>query len=120
MLSRFILPLIFFQKVPYQFFIHSCFIYFDIDGNEAVCDVELEVNDDKKLDYKLIDDVENVDQPKAGMLFSSLKEVSTYYEIYAKQQGFGVVIRNRKKDAHGNTRYITLACDRQGHKKVRD
>ena len=78
----------------------------------------MEVNDDNKFEYKLIDDVENVMIPKAGMLFSSLKELSTYYEIYTKQQGFGVVIRNRKKDARGNTRYITLACGRQGSRKA--
>jgi hypothetical protein len=52
------------------------------------------------------------------MLFSSLKELSTYYEIYAKQQGFWVVIRNRKNDAHENTHYITQACGRQGSRKV--
>ena len=96
------------------------FIYFDIDENEAVCDVKLEVNDNKKLEYKLIDGVENVDQPKAGMLFSSLKKLSTYYEIYAKQQGFGVVIRNRKKDADENTNYITLACGRYGNRKAKE
>ena len=78
----------------------------------------MEVNDDNKYKYKLIDDVKNVKIPKAGMLFRSLNELSTYYEIYAKQQGFGVVIRNRKNDACGNTRYITLACGRQGSRKV--
>jgi hypothetical protein len=78
----------------------------------------LEVNDDNKYAYKLIDDVENVKIPKAGMLFSSLDELSTCYEIYAKQQDFEVVIRNRKKDARGNTRYITLICGRQGNRKA--
>lgn len=39
-------------------FIHSCFICFDIAGNEAVYDVELEVNEDNKDDFKLIDKVE--------------------------------------------------------------
>jgi hypothetical protein len=73
----------------------------------------LEVNDENKI----IDDVQTVDQPKAGMLFSSLDELSTYYEIYAKQQGFAMVKRNRKYDAHGNTWYITLACGRQGSRK---
>jgi hypothetical protein len=76
----------------------------------------LEVNDENKI----IDDVQTVDQPKAGMLFSSLDELSTYYEMYAKQQGFAMVKRNRKYDAHGNTRYITLACGRQGSRKGKE
>jgi hypothetical protein len=53
-----------------------------------------------------------------GMLFSFLKELYTCYEIYAKQQGFRMVIRNRKKDACGNTHYITLACGHQGSRKA--
>jgi hypothetical protein len=54
------------------------------------------------------------------LLFSSLKKLSTYYEIYAKQQGFAMVKRNRKYDAHENTWYITLACDRQGSRKAKE
>ena len=29
-----------------------------------------------------------------------------------------MVIKNRKNDAHGNTRYITLTCERQGSRKA--
>ena len=32
-----------------NFFIHSCFIRFDLAGNEDVYDVELEVNDESKF-----------------------------------------------------------------------
>jgi hypothetical protein len=77
MLNRFILLLIFFSKILYKFFIHNCFLYFDIDGNKVVCNVELKVNNDNKYEYKLIDDIENVVILKAVMLFTFLTKLST-------------------------------------------
>ena len=98
--------------IYFLFFIYSCFIRFDIDGNEVEYDVELEVNNDNKYDLKLIDEVANVKIPKEGMLYSSLEELEICYKTYAKQQGFGVVIKTTKNDASGYKRYITLACAR--------
>ena len=91
-------------------FIHNYFIHLDITGNKAVYDVELKVNDDNKYNFKLINEVKNVKTPMEGMLFSFIDELSVYYKSYTKQQGFGVIIRNTKNDAHGYIRYITLAC----------
>ena len=73
------------------------FYSFDIVGNEAVYDIELEVNDDNKCNFKLIDKVKNVETPTKGMLFSFRDELYIYYKSYAKQQGFRVVIKNTKK-----------------------
>jgi hypothetical protein len=96
-----------------------CFICFDIDGNETLYDVDSEDNEDNcKYDLKFIDGVENVEEPKEGMTFSSLDELLFYYRSYAKQQGFGVVQKNKKKHVSGYTHYITLACARQGSRKA--
>jgi hypothetical protein len=46
---------------------------------------------------ELIDGVENVEEPKEGMTFDSLDELASHYRTYAKQQGFGVVKRSKKK-----------------------
>jgi hypothetical protein len=78
-------------------FIHSCFIHFGITGNEAIYDVELEVNNDNKYNFKLIDEVENVETPTEGMLFISIDELSIYYKSYVKQQGFGGGNKEYKK-----------------------
>jgi hypothetical protein len=66
---------------------------------------------------KLIDGVEKLEEPKEGMKFNSLDELASHYRTYAKQQGFGVVQKNKKKDASGYTHYITLSCARQGNRK---
>ena len=39
-----------FLQILMIFFIHSCFIRFDLAGNEDVYDVKLEVNDENKFD----------------------------------------------------------------------
>jgi cell fate (sporulation/competence/biofilm development) regulator YmcA (YheA/YmcA/DUF963 family) len=46
---------------------------------------------------KLIDGVEKLEEPKEGMKFYSLDELASHYRTYAKQQGFGVVQKNKKK-----------------------
>jgi hypothetical protein len=74
-----------------------CFIHFVITGNKTVDDVESKDNDENcKNEMKLIDGVENVEEPKQGMTFNSLDELASYYKTYAKQQRFGVVQRNKK------------------------
>jgi hypothetical protein len=68
-----------------------------------------------KLKLKLIDEVKNVKEPKDGMLFGSIEELLEYYRNYAKQEGFGVVQKKKKKYENGDVHYITLACARQGN-----
>jgi hypothetical protein len=41
-------------------------------------------DEEDKCKCKLIDGVENAKEPKKGMSFSSIKELSLYYRNYAK------------------------------------
>jgi zinc finger SWIM domain-containing protein 3 len=79
-----------------------------LEDNDANC----------KNDMKLIDGVENVEEPKQGMIFNSLDELASHYRTYAKQQSFEVVQKNKRKHASGFTCYITLSCARQGSRKA--
>jgi hypothetical protein len=47
--------------------------------------------------HKLIDEDKNVKEPKDGMLFGFIEELLEYYRNYAKQEGFGVVQKKKKK-----------------------
>jgi len=105
--------------------IHSYFLltlfysFFDIAGNKNVYDIVPEDNDvNCKNDMKLLDGVENVEEPKQGMIFNSLDELASHYRTYAKQQGFRVVQKNKRKHASGHMCYITLSCARQGSRKA--
>jgi hypothetical protein len=78
------------------------FIYFhfviDGNGNEIVADEQL--NDSVVncwFKAKLIDGDKLVEEPKNGMLFGSIEEVLDYYRNYAKQVGFGVIQKKKKK-----------------------
>jgi hypothetical protein len=98
-------------------FFTLCFICFDTDGNETVANEQLK--DDSLVNcrskHKLIDEEKNVKEPKEGMLFGSTEELLEYYRNYAKQEGFGVVQKKKKKYENGDVHYITLACARQGN-----
>jgi hypothetical protein len=77
-------------------------------------DLELDDKEDHDSQYKIIDGDEKVQEPKELMVFSSKEEVCLYYTTYAKQAGFGVLKRGKKKNKDGSTKYIILACVRQG------
>ncbi|XP_042947953.1 protein FAR1-RELATED SEQUENCE 6-like [Carya illinoinensis] len=64
--------------------------------------------------FEVSDEDNKVEPPKAGMKFGSNKEVLSYYKRYAKQEGFGVIIRRTKRDIDGHARYVTIACARGG------
>jgi hypothetical protein len=68
---------------------HQC-LFFVIDENEIVSDVESNNNEDQ-CEWKIINDAENVEQPKKGMTFDSIDELKSYYRHFGKQRGFGVV-----------------------------
>jgi hypothetical protein len=70
----------------------------DGNGNEIVVDEQLNdsvVNCRSKA--KLIDGDKVVEEPKNSMLFGSMEEVIDYYRNYAKQAGFGVTQKKKKK-----------------------
>jgi hypothetical protein len=94
------------------------FIRLDIAGNETVADVELTDSvDNCSTEFKLIDEVENVKEPKEAMIFSSIEELSNYYRSYAKHEVFDVVRKKQKKNESGYAHYISLGCSRQGSRK---
>jgi hypothetical protein len=80
-------------------FFTLCFICFDIDENETVANEQLK--DDSLVNcrskHKLIDEEKKVKEPKEGMLFGSIEKLLEYYRNYAKQEGFGVVQKKKKK-----------------------
>ncbi|XP_059429206.1 protein FAR1-RELATED SEQUENCE 5-like [Corylus avellana] len=102
--------------------------FIDVDGedgedgepNEAMMfssDEELDDEEKKVVQYKMIDGDENVEEPKKEMTFSSAEEVRTYYRKYGKQLGFGVLRRCLKRDEDGQVRYMILTCIREGANK---
>jgi hypothetical protein len=88
----------------------------DEDGIETVADEQLKDGvDNCSSKLKLIDEVKNVEEPKEGMLFGSIEELHEYYRSYAKQEGFGVVQKKKKKNK--DIHYISLGCARQGKRQ---
>jgi hypothetical protein len=118
MLLFIVVQLCTYQKKKLFNYVDFLFLLFGIDGHEIVCDVE---SDDKKYkcEYMLIDGDENVEEPKRGVTFSSIEELSLYYRRYAKQEGFAVVRKKASKDPSGCINRITLACSREGNTKTK-
>jgi hypothetical protein len=98
----------------FLFFFHF-FFHFEIDGNEIVAYEQLNDSvDNCRSKAKLIDGDKLVQKPKDGMLFGSIEEFLEYYRNYAKQAGFGVVQKKKKKYENGYVHYITLTCAHGG------
>ncbi|KAG6702636.1 hypothetical protein I3842_07G045400 [Carya illinoinensis] len=55
-----------------------------------------------------------VEEPRSGMEFESVKELTAYYKQYAKQEGFGVRTQRTRKDDEGRPVYVTVGCARGG------
>ncbi|XP_062154856.1 uncharacterized protein LOC133862945 isoform X1 [Alnus glutinosa] len=90
----------------------------DEDEVETVADEQLKDGvDNCSSKLKLIYEVKNVEEPKEGMLFGSIEELHEYYRSYAKQEGFGVVQKKKKKNKDENVHYISLGCARQGKRQ---
>jgi hypothetical protein len=108
---------IIYSWILYTIFIYLFIFHFVIDGNgnEIVADEQFNdsvVNCWSKA--KLIDGDKVVEEPKNGMLFGSIEEVLDYYRNYAKQVGFAVIQKKKKKYENGDVHYITLTCARGG------
>jgi hypothetical protein len=62
----------------------------------------------------------SVIEPRVGMEFDSLLEVTEFYKNYAYLKGFATMIRNsRKNKGFIKTSYINLKCNRKGNTVVR-
>ncbi|XP_062162209.1 protein FAR1-RELATED SEQUENCE 4-like [Alnus glutinosa] len=79
-----------------------------------------ELNDEKEnvVLHTMLRDDEKVEEPKELMTFSSIEEVCSYYRIYAKQAGFGVIQRSSRKKADKKT-YAILICTRGAPDRTR-
>ncbi|WJX31228.1 hypothetical protein P8452_19679 [Trifolium repens] len=55
-------------------------------------------------------------EPAAGMCFSCLDEVKSFYGEYALKKGFRWKIRTSRKGPDGEICYLILACSREGSK----
>ena len=57
----------------------------------------------------------SVIEPRVGMEFDSLLEVTEFYKNYTYSKGFATMIRNsRKNKGFIETSYINLKCNREG------
>ncbi|KAF5468439.1 hypothetical protein F2P56_012589 [Juglans regia] len=75
---------------------------------------DINIEPDAEEMNEVSDDDNRVEPPKSGMQFSSDKEVLDYYKRYAKQEGFGVIIKRTKRDLDGDPKYVTIGCTRGG------
>uniref|UniRef100_A0A2P2KE80 Putative ribose-5-phosphate isomerase 3ic n=1 Tax=Rhizophora mucronata TaxID=61149 RepID=A0A2P2KE80_RHIMU len=81
------------------------------NGNVRVDDEKV---DDHGCDGVLLNGDEEVESPKAGMVFASEDEVYGYYNKYAQRKGFGIMRRSSRCDDDGRLVYFILACSQSG------
>ncbi|XP_059663720.1 protein FAR1-RELATED SEQUENCE 4-like [Cornus florida] len=71
-------------------------------------------NDGEKIEGMLPGD--EVEKPMVGMVFPSEEEIRSYYNNYAKSQGFGVIKISAKNGRDGKSRYFSLTCAKYGNR----
>ncbi|XP_042942634.1 protein FAR1-RELATED SEQUENCE 5-like [Carya illinoinensis] len=69
-----------------------------------------DLNEDLKGTTIVEDDELRVEEPRSGMEFESVKELTAYYKQYAKQEGFDVRTQRTRKDDEGRPVYVTVGC----------
>ncbi|XP_038722015.1 protein FAR1-RELATED SEQUENCE 5-like [Tripterygium wilfordii] len=77
-----------------------------------------EGEDESRRDEMLQTD-EVVQEPQAGMVFSTIDEMLDFYRKYGKQKGFSVKRRSLNKDKDGTVKYVTFTCGRSDKLKSR-
>ncbi|PWA93344.1 hypothetical protein CTI12_AA071970 [Artemisia annua] len=56
---------------------------------------------------------EGFEEPKIGMTFDTIEELTNFYAMYGKKMGFGVFKRSSQKSLNDEeTKYVTVACNR--------
>ena len=87
------------------------------DNQRSSCDKE-RVDGDKVEEHNVgglgNDEVET---PRAGMVFASPEEVRNYYSKFAQREGFGIYRRSSRCRDDGKLNYFTLACARAGKRE---
>ncbi|KAK7251947.1 hypothetical protein RIF29_35576 [Crotalaria pallida] len=82
---------------------------FDVEGNSSAAEYELE---------SLNSQPKNSPLPTVGLEFDSFDEVYNFYNIYAKEQGFGIRVSNSWFRSKRKERYrAKLSCSSAGFKK---
>ncbi|KAF5475279.1 hypothetical protein F2P56_007102 [Juglans regia] len=84
------------------------------DQNLEEISSDINIEPDAEGMNEVSDDNNRVEPPNVGMHFATDKEVLDYYKRYAKQEGFGVIIRRTKRDLDGSAKYVTIGCARGG------
>jgi ribose 5-phosphate isomerase A len=87
-------------------------------------DKQLSLSDKERVDGDKVDEQnvgglgdEEVETPKAGMVFASPEEVRSYYSKFAQREGFGIYRRSSRCRDDGKLNYFTLACSRAGKRE---
>ncbi|XP_028058369.1 protein FAR-RED IMPAIRED RESPONSE 1-like [Camellia sinensis] len=70
--------------------------------------------DSKSGENPLLNESEEVEEPKRGMCFSSKQEVYTFYAKYAKHVGFSIAHKTQVFGDDGELRYFGIECSRSG------
>ncbi|KAH7847288.1 hypothetical protein Vadar_024286 [Vaccinium darrowii] len=77
---------------------------------EVSSDSSVEIRDATENDLEDSEHVmEQIEDPKVGMRFTSVDEIHKYYAAYAKQKGFSIVKKSFKKGGDGEMKYLTFA-----------
>jgi hypothetical protein len=74
------------------------------------------IHNDEVMKVDNINDDDVCWEPAAGMCFSCLDEVKSFYGEYALKKGFRWKIRTSRKGPDGEICYLILACSREGSK----
>ena len=81
--------------------------------------VELNENNIENEIKKTKNVEDKVEDPKLGMMFNSIDDAMLYYTRYGKGKGFAVAKRTSKRGIDGETKYVTIGCNRAGKPMIR-
>ncbi|XP_038688530.1 protein FAR1-RELATED SEQUENCE 5-like [Tripterygium wilfordii] len=78
----------------------------------------MEINAEHDRDNSpLLNENEEIEEPKQGIIFSSKEDIYAYYKRYANQIGFSVALRSQHVGVNGELKYFVIECSRAGKKK---
>ena len=92
----------------------------DLDEDDTQNEtVELNENNIENEIEKMKNVEDKVEDPKLGVMFNSIDDVMLYYTRYGKGKGSIVVKRTSKRGIDGETKYVTIGCNRAGKPMIR-
>ncbi|KAF5452626.1 hypothetical protein F2P56_027602 [Juglans regia] len=60
-----------------------------------------------------------IEEPKSGMEFNLFEDLFSYYKLYGKKCGFGVMTQRSERSEDQSVRYVTLGCARGGKARIK-